>query len=267
MGPDWVSTSPASWSSVETIDPEALRRVRRDDRKTLIDLITDRVGPRSELDPDILTIGFARRFATYKRADLLLNDMDRLERLLSDVDRPLQFVFAGKSHPADDPGKEILHRVVSFASSSRSQGRFVFVPDYQMAVARRMTAGCDVWLNNPVRPHEASGTSGQKAALNGCLNVSILDGWWDECFDGANGWKIETSDAEDRSGRDDAEASSLYSVLSEQVVPLFYDGDQSMSDAWIAKMFHNWKTLGPFVTATRMVSDYDKLVYRPDRFT
>lgn len=264
MGTNWVSTSSESWKPVETIDSSVLRRVRRKDRQYLIDLVAERIGPRVELDPDILTIGFARRFATYKRADLLLNDLDRLEQLLTDSDHPVQFIFAGKSHPADDSGKEIVHRVASFAASEAARGRFVFVPDYQMAVARRMTAGCDVWLNNPVRPHEASGTSGEKAALNGCLNVSILDGWWDECFDGRNGWKIETSDAADRMERDADEAASLYSILIDEVAPLFYQDGSPMSDAWIEMMRHNWKTLGPFVTASRMVSDYDRFVYRPD---
>ncbi|GMQ98326.1 MAG: glycosyltransferase family 1 protein [Acidimicrobiia bacterium] len=263
IGDDWVSTSADSWVGVEKIKDDDIRRVRRANRERLIDLITKRIGQRHSLDPDILTIGFARRFATYKRADLLLSDMERLEALLTDNERPVQFVFAGKSHPADGPGKEILHRVASFAASEVSLGRFVFVPDYQMQVARRMTAGCDVWLNNPVRPQEASGTSGEKAALNGCLNVSILDGWWDECFDGENGWKIESSRSTDRSQRDRDEAGSLYSVLSDEVVPMFYEDGSAMSDAWLERMRHNWKTLGPFVTAARMVRDYDQQVYRP----
>ncbi|MFV2000723.1 MAG: alpha-glucan family phosphorylase [Acidimicrobiia bacterium] len=263
MGDDWVSTSADSWIGVDKIEDADIRRVRRANRQHLIDLITKRIGPRHSLDPDVMTIGFARRFATYKRADLVLYDMERLDALLTDANRPVQFVFAGKSHPADEPGKEILQRIASFAASGESRGRFVFVPDYQMEVARRMTAGCDVWLNNPVRPHEASGTSGEKAALNGCLNVSILDGWWDECFDGLNGWKIETSRSTDRAQRNRDEAASLHNVLSDEVVPMFYDGGSAMSDAWLDRVRHNWKTLGPFVTAARMVRDYDQKIYRP----
>lgn len=263
MGDDWGSPSVDSWLGVDTIKDDDIRRVRRRDRQHLIDLITERIGQRHSLDPDVLTIGFARRFATYKRADLLLDDLERLDALLADEKRPVQFVFAGKSHPADEPGKAIVHRVASFAASVASRGRFVFIPDYQMAVARRMTAGCDVWLNNPIRPHEASGTSGEKAALNGCLNVSILDGWWDEGYDGKNGWKIDTSQATDPSQRDIEEAQSLYKVLFDEVVPIFYQGGSVMSEAWLDRVRYNWKTLGPFVTASRMVSDYDKLLYRP----
>ncbi|MEN8239257.1 MAG: alpha-glucan family phosphorylase, partial [Actinomycetota bacterium] len=223
----------------------------------------ERVGPRHSLDPNILTIGFARRFATYKRADLLLRDAEAVSRLLSSTDRPVQFVFAGKSHPADQPGKEILHRVITFASSDAARGRFVFIPDYQMAVAEAMYAGCDVWLNNPIRPNEACGTSGEKAALNGGLNLSVLDGWWDECFDGENGWEIESSDATNLDQRDVEEAAQLHRMLSEIVVPMFYADGEGPSVAWLAKMRHNWKTLGPFVTANRMVAEYDRRIYRP----
>jgi starch phosphorylase len=128
-----------------------------------------------------------------------------------------------------------------------------------------MYGGCDVWLNNPIRPNEASGTSGEKSALNGGLNFSVMDGWWDECFDGDNGWSIETSDSQDPTVRDDEEAQALHRVLASDIVPLFYDGGTPMSSAWIAKVRHNWKTLGPFVTARRMVRQYDELLYRPDR--
>ena len=134
-----------------------------------------------------------------------------------------------------------------------------------MSVAKLMYAGCDVWLNNPIRPKEACGTSGEKSALNGGLNLSILDGWWDECFDGRNGWKIESSEATDADERDSADAAHLHSILTEAVVPLFYDGDVSPSDAWLEMVRHNWKTLGPFVNANRMVRDYDERLYRPNR--
>ncbi len=263
LAPDWGQGASPSWDGVDSIDDQRLVDIRRTGRQRLIDLVCERVGPRHALDPDTLTIGFARRFATYKRADLLLRDADALAQLLADTDRPVQFVFAGKAHPADDPGKEILHRVAEFANSKDARGRFVFIPDYEMGVAATMVAGCDVWLNNPVRPNEASGTSGEKAALNGCLNFSVSDGWWDECFDGDNGWEIVTSTAHSRDERDAEEASHLYDVLTRDVVPLFYADGKGPSTAWLARMRHNWKTLGPFVTAGRMVSEYDRRIYRP----
>ena len=265
MGPEWDRSEPGSWDGVDAIPDDQIRAVRRAGRERLIDLVNARVGPRHSLDPDALTIGFARRFATYKRADLVLREADRLTELLASEDQPVQFVFAGKAHPADEPGKEVLARVVEYASGTDGRGRFIFVPDYQMAVAKAMYAGCDVWLNNPIRPNEASGTSGEKSALNGGLNFSILDGWWDECFDGENGWVIATSDADDPGQRDLDEARGLHDVLRDEIVPLFFaDGGRSMSAAWIARVRHNWKTLGPFVTARRMVEEYDQRLYRPD---
>ncbi|MGI9642355.1 MAG: alpha-glucan family phosphorylase [Acidimicrobiia bacterium] len=265
IGTGWDNEGPGSWDGVDEIDDAVIRDVRVRGREELIAFVNERMGTRHSLDPHALTIGFARRFATYKRADLLLRDLDALTATLGDLDRPVQFVFAGKAHPADEPGKAVLNRVVTFAESEASLGRFVFVPDYEMAVARAMYGGCDVWLNNPIRPNEASGTSGEKSALNGGLNFSVMDGWWDECFDGDNGWSIETSDSQDPTTRDDEEAQALHRVLSSEVVPLFYDGGTPMSSAWIAKVRHNWKTLGPFVTARRMVSQYDEMLYRPDR--
>jgi starch phosphorylase len=263
LGADWGTGVQASWAGVDAINNEDLRRVRTAGRRELIDLVDARVGHRHGLDPDVLTIGFARRFATYKRADLLLRDIESLERLLGDDDRRIQFVFAGKAHPADEGGKELLHRIAEFSKSDASYGRFVLIPDYEMSVAKAMYAGCDVWLNNPVRPNEACGTSGEKAALNGGLNLSVLDGWWDECFDGSNGWKIETSDVVDRSLRDDEEAAALHLTLSTELVPLFYDGSKGPSDAWLAMVRNNWKSLGPFVSAARMVNEYDTRLYRP----
>jgi starch phosphorylase len=263
LGEQWGTGVQASWEGVDAIDDEDFRRVRTQGRRALIDLVEDRVGHRHGLDPDVLTIGFARRFATYKRADLLLRDVESLERLLADDDRRVQFVFAGKAHPADDGGKEILHRIAAFARSDAGKGRFVLIPDYEMSVAKTMYAGCDVWLNNPVRPNEACGTSGEKAALNGGLNLSVLDGWWDECFDGTNGWQIETSDVDDRSLRDTEEAAALHRTLANVLIPLFYDGAKGPSDAWLNMVRDNWKTLGPFVSAARMVNEYDTRLYRP----
>ena len=264
MGDDWGSGVQTSWEGVDDMDDQRIRDARSAGRQSLIDLVNVRVGPHHRLDPDVLTIGFARRFATYKRADLLLREIARMEAMLADDDRPVQFVFAGKAHPADEPGKEILHRVVGFADSAAANGRFVFIPDYEMSVARAMYAGCDVWLNNPIRPNEACGTSGEKAALNGGLNFSILDGWWDECFDGENGWAIETSQASNLDIRDAEESASLHRILRDEIVPLFYGDETAPSAEWLTKVRRNWRSLGPFVTAARMVREYDERLYRPD---
>jgi starch phosphorylase len=217
------------------------------------------------LDPKALTIGFARRFATYKRATLLLGQPDRLRALLLSADRPVQFVFAGKAHPADQPGKDMIRDIELFARQLDVGHRFVFVPDYDMAIARTMYRGCDVWLNNPRRPLEACGTSGMKAALNGCLNCSILDGWWDECFDGDNGWAINSADDDaDVGRRDQREATSLFGLLEREIVPLFYDRDSDgVPVGWTDKMKANWRSLGHFVTAARMVREYTTRLYEP----
>lgn len=263
LGPTWPAGDTQQWAQVDNIDDDRIRSTFRTGRVGMIEVANRQIGEDTGLDPDTLTIGFARRFATYKRADLLLSDIDRLVELLSNQDRPVQFVFAGKAHPADEPGKEILRHVVDFASDPASRGRFVFVPGYNMAVARAMYAGCDVWLNNPIRPREACGTSGEKAALNGALNLSILDGWWDECFDGDNGWAIPSSVADDPQQRDSDEAGYLYDILEQEIARLFYaDDGTAPSAAWMTKVRHNWITLGPFVTAARMVSEYGERIYQ-----
>ncbi len=263
VGPDWHRTDAAGWAKVDEISDDQIRANFRKGRLELIEMANRQMGEDTGLDPDVLTVGFARRFATYKRADLLLNDVDRVLEIIGNNDRPVQFVFAGKAHPADEPGKSILRRVVSFASNPAARGRFVFVPGYNMAVARTMYSGCDVWLNNPIRPREACGTSGEKAALNGALNFSILDGWWDECFDGENGWAIPSSAAEDPYVRDREEAEHIYDILTGAIVPLFYgDHGTAPGAAWLAKVRHNWKTLGPFVTAARMVAEYGERIYQ-----
>ena len=175
-------------------------------------------------DPDVLTVGFARRVPTYKRLTLMLRDKDRLRDLLLDPQRPVQLVVAGKSHPADDGGKALIQEIVRFADDPAVRHRIVFLPDYDMSMARYLYWGCDVWLNNPLRPLEACGTSGMKSALNGGLNLSIRDGWWDELYDGRNGWAIPTADGiDDPHRRDDLEANALYELLGTQVAPAFYD--------------------------------------------
>jgi starch phosphorylase len=217
------------------------------------------------LNPVALTIGFARRFAPYKRATLLLSQGDRLKRLLLDADRPIQLLFAGKAHPADDLGKDLIRQVVQFSRQEDVRHRVAFLEDYDMALARILLQGCDVWLNTPRRPLEACGTSGEKAALNGVLNCSIRDGWWDEYFDGENGWAIASTEGWDDLGRrDHAEASSLFDILERQVVPLFYERAPGRPPVrWLQKVRRSLRTLGPEVSASRMVRDYVANLYEP----
>ena len=216
-------------------------------------------------DPGVLTIGFARRFAPYKRGTLLLSDIARLTRMLLSGDRPIQIVLAGKAHPHDDPGKDLIRALVHFAADPEVRGRFAFIEDYDMEVGRVLVQGSDVWLNNPRRPMEASGTSGMKAALNGVINLSVLDGWWDECYDGANGWTIGTPETySDFDLQDRVEASALYDLLERDVVPRFYERIEGpVPRRWIERLKRSVETLGPFVTADRMVRDYVEELYEP----
>jgi starch phosphorylase len=217
------------------------------------------------LDENVLTIGFARRVPSYKRLTMMLHDPERLIALLLDPDRPLQIVIAGKAHPADDGGKLMIQQMVRFADDPRVRHRIVFLPDYDMALAGAMVQGCDVWLNNPLRPLEACGTSGMKAALNGALNLSILDGWWDEWFDGHNGWAIPSADGvADPERRDELEASALYDLLGQSVGPLFYDrGPDGLPGRWLEMVAHTLRTLGPKAQATSMVREYVTQLYLP----
>ncbi|WP_020498026.1 alpha-glucan family phosphorylase [Sciscionella marina] len=219
----------------------------------------------SVFDPDVLTIGFARRVPTYKRLTLMLRDPDRLRALLLDPERPVQLVVAGKSHPADEGGKALIQQIVRFADAADVRERIVFLPDYDMSMARYLYWGCDVWLNNPTRPLEACGTSGMKAALNGCLNLSIPDGWWDEYSDGSNGWTIPNADGvTDPARRDDLEAAALYELLSGQVAPLFYERDaDGVPRSWLAMVRHTLADLAPRVQAARMLEDYVEGYYAP----
>jgi glycogen phosphorylase len=217
------------------------------------------------LDENVLTIGFARRVPSYKRLTLMLNDPQRLAGLLLDPDRPIQIVIAGKAHPADEGGKRLIQQMVRFADSEGVRRRIVFLPDYDMAMARFLVQGCDVWLNNPLRPLEACGTSGMKVALNGGLNLSVRDGWWDEWFDGGNGWEIPTADGvEDATRRDELEASALYELIAKSVAPLFYDeGADAIPHGWVEMVRHGLRSLGPLVQADRMVRDYVTTLYAP----
>ena len=278
--PEWDEAEADRWERLADARDDELWRAREQGREAMVAFVRGRVRTQlmarglsssdvewtdSVLDPKALTIGFARRFATYKRATLLLSQPDRLKALLLSGDRPMQMVFAGKSHPADDSGKELIRQVSAFASDPEVRHRFVFVDDYDISVARALLQGCDVWLNNPRRPQEACGTSGMKAALNGALNLSILDGWWDEAFDGENGWAISSAEhEEDLERRDEVEAGSLFELLERQVVPLFYERWQGpVPRRWVERVKRSLVTLGPFVSAARMVRDYTEQLYEP----
>ncbi|MBV9095307.1 MAG: alpha-glucan family phosphorylase [Streptosporangiaceae bacterium] len=217
------------------------------------------------LEEHVLTIGFARRVPSYKRLTLMLNDPERLTALLNDPERPVQVVVAGKAHPADDGGKALIQQMVQFSDSPGVRRRIVFLPDYDMAMARILVQGCDVWLNNPLRPLEACGTSGMKAALNGGLNVSVRDGWWDEWYDGGNGWAIPSADGvADPARRDELEARALYELLGKSVAPLFYDRDAGgVPVRWAERIRHALRSLGPKVQAERMVREYVSALYVP----
>ncbi len=217
----------------------------------------------------MLTIGFARRVPSYKRLTLMLRDPERLKRLLLDPDRPVQLVIAGKAHPADEGGKRLIQEIVRFSDDPEVRRRIVFLPNYDMAMAESLYPGCDVWLNNPLRPYEACGTSGMKAALNGGLNLSILDGWWDEWYDGHNGWAIPSADGvDDPVRRDDIEANALYDLIENEVAPRFYDHDEhGVPVRWIEMVRHTLKSLGPKVLASRMVRDYVLQLYTPSALT
>jgi starch phosphorylase len=217
------------------------------------------------LDPDVLTIGFARRVPSYKRLTLMLRDPERLKRILLHPERPVQLVIAGKAHPADDGGKRLIQEIVKFADDPEVRHRIVFLPNYDIAMAQPLYPGCDVWLNNPLRPYEACGTSGMKAALNGGLNLSILDGWWDEWFDGNNGWAIPSADGvDDPDRRDDLEADALYDLIEGEVAPRFYDHDEDgVPTRWLEMVRHTLRSLGPKVLADRMVGDYVHRLYVP----
>ena len=218
------------------------------------------------LNPDALTIGFARRFATYKRAPLIFDDFERLAELVHDLRRPVQFVFAGKAHPRDDDGKRLIQKIIHLSRHSGLTGRLVFLENYDVHVARQMVSGCDVWLNNPRRPLEASGTSGMKATCHGCLNLSILDGWWREGYDGSNGFAIgDDAHPGDVAEQDKLDSENLYKTLSGEVIPCFYERDEGgIPRAWIAKIRRAMVTLAAQYDTTRMVRDYTQKYYQPE---
>jgi starch phosphorylase len=269
------------WDAVAEIPDQDIWELRRDLREQLVVEVRERLraswrqrGAGSAelgwidgvLDPDVLTIGFARRVPSYKRLTLMLRDRDRLMDLLLHPDHPIQIVVAGKAHPADDGGKRLVQELVKFADDPRVRHRIVFLPDYGMAMAQKLYPGCDIWLNNPLRPLEACGTSGMKAALNGCLNLSVLDGWWDEWFQPDFGWAIPTADGTgtDPDHRDDVEAAALYDLLEQRVTPRFYErGQDGLPDRWIEMVRQTLTLLGPKVLAGRMVREYVERLYAP----
>ncbi len=218
------------------------------------------------LDPTALTLGFARRFATYKRATLLFRDIERLKRILNNPDRPVQIIYAGKAHPADEPGKALIEQVYKLSRTKEFKGKIVFLENYDIDMARYLVSGTDVWLNNPIRPYEASGTSGQKAALNGQPNCSILDGWWVEGYNGKNGWAIgEEREYHDQEAQAEADSISLYRLLEEEIVPTFFDRDDSgIPHHWLGYMKEAIRTCAPEFSMRRMVKDYTTHYYVPD---
>jgi glycogen phosphorylase len=272
LGHDWLDhhDDPAIWARIDEIPDTVLWQTHSWLKTKLINAIREavriewvreRTSPTNVLaggtllDPSILTIGFARRFATYKRADLILSDMERLKGLLNDRWRPIQIVFAGKAHPADDAGKRLLQRVYNAARDCAMAGRIAFVQDYGEQLGQYMVHGVDVWLNNPLPPSEACGTSGMKAALNGVPHLSIMDGWWIEGYDGKNGWTFGSDGAERDRDRGDAEA--LYQVLEKEIIPLYYKVSEDGTPAgWVKVMKESMKSNGPRFSARRMVKEY-----------
>jgi starch phosphorylase len=282
LGENWMQRSddPALWAKVVQVPDVELWEVRQHLKRKLTSFIRERarqghiagkLDPEQVLtagtflDPEALTIGFARRFATYKRATLLFHDMPRLKALLYDRYRPLQIIFAGKAHPADDPGKHLIQQIYTLAKDPAFGGRIAFVEDYDMHVAHYLVQGVDVWLNTPRRPHEASGTSGMKAAINGVPNLSVLDGWWAEGYNGANGWAIGTeSQLSDPAAQDRADAQSLYRLIEEEVVPLYYQRDSdNVPRGWIQVVKEAMRTAAPLFCTRRMIKEYTELLYVP----
>jgi len=282
LGVGWhrKSGSAHTWEAIESVDDGELWETHLALKAQLLDFVRRRAREQAErrnepaetlkrldklLSPDALTIGFARRFATYKRANLLLADMERLAAMVNDAKRPVQFVFAGKAHPHDEPGKRVLQQIAEMMRNSKFANKFMFIEDYDINVGRFLVQGVDVWLNNPRRPLEASGTSGMKVVLNGGLNLSILDGWWAEAYDGLNGFAIGTGRTHSNMDvHDSRDGEDLYRALIEEVIPLYYDRDRDgLPRGWIKRMKRTIRTLGWRFNADRMVMDYTSKCYIP----
>jgi starch phosphorylase len=280
LGSDWLENidDPEIWNGIASIPDEELWAVRRHLKRKLVFYMRERarsqwtedvvhpvqvIASGALLNPYALTIGFARRFATYKRADLILSDFERILRIINRPNMPVQIIFAGKAHPADKPGKLLIQKVYRKVKLAETGGRLVFLEDYDMNLARYLIQGVDVWLNTPRRPKEASGTSGQKAALNGVLNFSILDGWWREGYNGQNGWAIGTDESHpDQQFQDDMDAEDLYDTLENEIIPLYYDRSSgNLPLEWISRMKESIRTLAPEFSMRRMVKDYATDLY------
>jgi starch phosphorylase len=282
LGGDWLDhqDDDVFWNRLNDIPDAELWRVRQIMRGELFTFVRERLRQRwtaerpmpiqivrggAMLDPEALTIGIARRFAAYKRPELIFHDAQRLARILNAANRPVQIVFAGKAHPADDPAKHHLQRVFHRALDATFAGRIAFIDDYDMHVAHCLVAGCDVWLNNPRKPFEASGTSGMKASLNGVPHLSIGDGWWAEGYNGRNGWLIEsTSDPNDHAATDAADANALYTLLEQEVVPSFYErGVDNLPLRWLQVVREAMRSNLPRFSARRMLKQYVNERYVP----
>ncbi len=281
LGPDWRTDTdnPKVWEAVETIPDKELWEIRNHLKRKLVFYMMERARRRwvqggfhpvqavasgALLDPYVLTVGFARRFATYKRANLVLSDLERILRLVNQPNRPLQIIFAGKAHPADEPGKQLIQDVYRTVKKAENGGRLVFLEDYDINVARYLVQGVDVWLNTPRRPNEASGTSGMKAAMNGVLNFSVLDGWWREAYNGHNGWAIGDDIAPDSASQDEDDSTSLYNTLENEIIPLYYDRNgNNLPQNWIAMIKNNLRTITPQFSMRRMVKEYVDQLYLP----
>ncbi len=279
---DWLEQidDPATWRGVDNIPDADLWAIHSERKGQLVKFARERIkrqfmrhgeGPRhmeladTLLDPNALTLGFARRFATYKRAALIFHDEERIKRILNDPARPVQIVFSGKAHPADQPGQALIKRIYELSQQPDFAGKIVFLENYDMNIARHLISGVDVWLNNPRRPREASGTSGQKAAASGVPNFSVLDGWWEEGYDGTNGWAIgDPRDYKDQETQDEADVLNLYATLENEIVPLFYDrGEDDLPQGWIKVMKDSIRSCAPEFSMRRMVKDYATELYLP----
>lgn len=283
ISPDWVERQddPLLWERIDEVPDKLLWEAHTHLKRKMFATVRERarqyritqealpdklLASGIFLDPDALVIGFARRFATYKRAELLFRDIERLKRLIHHRYRPVQFLFAGKAHPADDPGKRLMQEIYNWARSPEMGGRVAFVEDYDMHVARYLVQGVDVWLNTPRKPLEASGTSGMKAAFNGILNLSILDGWWAEAYNGRNGWAIQAEQKEfaNEWEQDETDAVALYRLLEDEVVPLYYQRDRDgVPRGWVRMMKAAIRTVGPMFSTRRMVKEYTENYYVP----
>lgn len=282
IGEDWIDepSDQTLWQRIADIPDAELWRSHERRKERLVSFARSRLKAQLErrglskhmisyadevLDPEALTIGFARRFATYKRGNLIFRNLERIKKILTNKEKPVQIIIAGKAHPKDDKGKEIIKSIVALTSDPDLKYKVVFLEDYDMNVAHYLVQGVDIWLNNPLRPQEASGTSGMKAAVNGAINFSVLDGWWCEGYNGENGWVVGSTDTyNDLEYQNEMESRSIYELLEKEIVPLFYDrGQDDLPRGWITKMKACMQTVGPMFNTNRMIEDYTRKFYVP----